>query len=355
MFTRLTKTAQSLAYLALTYISWKWFMGDLDWNFSIACLSLSALWLALTYYDSRELFRNYFDVLSRLKVILPLAFGLVLSALALAAPNHATETVLHLAPAVTLTPTKIFALVEIVGWAALYFSYRRNKSRYTTQGHGPLPQNAWVNPDPGALQPGDLILTSGRVAKRLHETVGHGELVIELDGQMRTWSSFMDKGAVVQSLADVAASNLKYGHYVAMRLTTPLSDEQKTITPALIAIMLRQNAQWKAATQAKRAAFFKRFHVPGALCRLIESKLPVSGYDWWGLFTGRVAKDHWTCIGACLELCSRLGIKTNDYGTGVLGLGTGLFDPIKPVRFLGDTAFHLLDLNDKRAFEKKNA
>jgi hypothetical protein len=58
---------------------------------------------------------------------------------------------------------------------------------------------------------------------------------------------------------------------------------------------------------------------------------------------GRLAEDRWTCIGACLELYERLGVKTNTYGTGLLGFGTTLFDPIMPVRFLSDPAFRLLE------------
>ncbi len=66
---------------------------------------------------------------------------------------------------------------------------------------------------------------------------------------------------------------------------------------------------------------------------------------------GRRAPSHWTCIGACLELYSRLGVKTHHYGTGLLGLGTGLLDPIMPVRFLSDPAFVLLTEEDKKAFQ----
>lgn len=357
MFARLTKTTQSLAYLALIYVSWKWFSGELDWNFSIACVSLSALWLGLTTYDSRALFRSYFDLLSRLKVILPLLFGLSLSGLALLAPNHSSETILSWnvlsRQLITVTPLKLFAIGEILGWGLLYISYRRNKNRYKTQGHGPLPKGAWVNPHPDALQDGDLILTSGRVAKQLRETVGHGEMVMEINGRRSTWSSFMDRGAVVQDLKEVAETNLKYGHYIALRLTKPLNDRQKQVAPPLIAIMLEQNKLWKEATLARRQAFYRRFHLPQFLRNFIDKKLPVSGYDWWGLFTGRLASDHWTCIGAVLELYGRLGVKTNTYGTGLFGLGTGLLDPIMPVRFLGDTAFHLLNDSDRLSFEEK--
>ena len=59
---------------------------------------------------------------------------------------------------------------------------------------------------------------------------------------------------------------------------------------------------------------------------------------------GRLVDHRWTCIGACLELYHRLGVRTNPYGTGLLGFGSTLFDPIMPVRFLSDPAFRLLDV-----------
>lgn len=352
MFTRLTKTVQSLAYIALIYVSYKWIAGELDWNFSVACVSLSALWLGLTAHEMTALFRSYFDILSRAKVIIPLLFGITLGGLTMLAPLHAGEGSLALL-GVRFTTLKLIGAFEILLWGALYLAYRRNKSKYQTQGHGPLPKGAWVSPDVHALEEGDLLLTSGRVARRLHETVGHGEVVVVLDGKLCTWSSFMEKGAVVQDLKEVAESNLKYGHYVAMRLTTPLDGGQKAIIKPLIEIMLRQNAAWKESTIARRDAFFRKMRLPQALRKFIDNKIPVSGYDWWGLFTGRLAGDHWTCIGAVLELYARVGVKTNAYGTGLFGLGTGILDPIKPVRFLGDPAFRLLDQTDRASFEAR--
>jgi hypothetical protein len=44
-------------------------------------------------------------------------------------------------------------------------------------------------------------------------------------------------------------------------------------------------------------------------------------------------------------------VPVGNYGTGLLGLGTGLFDPIMPVRLLGDKAYRLVDLKDRAAFE----
>jgi hypothetical protein len=342
MFHRLTKISESFAYLGLGYISYLFFAGHLDLHFSFACVLLSGLWLVLTTTQMHTLLRTYFDVLSRLKVRIPLTIGVALSGLA----GYAAWSSAH-------TPLLVVAGLELSGWLAVYVNYKRTSALYRKQGHGPLPKGAWVNPDPGALQEGDLILTSGRMANTLHETVGHGEIVVQVEGKMMSFSSYMEHGTSLTPLKVVTDGNSKRGHYIIMRLTQPLSDTQRAIMPSLVAIMLNQTEQWKAQAMANRQSFYKRFHVPGFVQRFVDKKLPITGYDWTGLFTGRLATDHWTCIASVLELLHRVGVKTNDYGTGLLGLGTGLFDPIMPVRFLSDPAFRLLTEVDEKAYHKQ--
>ncbi len=341
MFHRLTKIGESFAYLGLGYISWSFFRGHLDLHFSYACVLLSGLWLALTATQSRTLMRTYFDSLSRLKVRIPLTIGLVLSGLAAftAWPNW-------------MAPLSVVAILEIIGWLGIYIDYRRTSALYRTQGHGPLPKDAWVCPDAGALQTGDVILTSGRMADRLRDTVGHGELVVEIGGKMMCFSSYMEKGTVINPLKVVTDGNSKHGHFIVVRPTTQLTDLQKTVMAEMTTIMFNQTEQWKARAMANRQAFYKRFHVPALVQRFVDTKLRITGYDWFGLFTGRVATDHWTCIVGVLENLHRVGVKTNDYGTGLLGLGTGLLDPIMPVRFLADPAFRLLTLADQKAYQQ---
>lgn len=357
MFATLKKSAESLAYLYLLFLSWKWISGQLDFGFTVSCVILSGAWLALTFHGVGGLFRTYFDVLSRLKVRIPLFFGTVLAALVVLTPWDWAAMLGRLTnPAAMLehlsSPLPMVAALELLGWLTLYFAYRRNASRFKQQGHGPLPKGAWVNPDPAALQPGDLILTSGRVARTMHEAVGHGELVVDLGkGELYTLTSFMEKGAMVQPVKAMAQDN-KSGHYIAMRLTKPLSAEQLALVPGLVEIMLKQNLDYIAGAKAARASRFQRFHVPGFVRRMVEKKFPITGYDWFGLFTGRLARDHWTCVGACLELFRRIGVKTNKYGTGLFGLGTGVLDPIMPVRFLDDQALRLLSEADAEAFQK---
>ncbi len=62
---------------------------------------------------------------------------------------------------------------------------------------------------------------------------------------------------------------------------------------------------------------------------------------------GRTCENRWTCIGSALVLYHKLGVRTNPYGTGLLGFGTSILDPILPVRFLADPAFKLITIDEK--------
>ena len=101
--------------------------------------------------------------------------------------------------------------------------------------------------------------------------------------------------------------------------------------------------------QSRRQRILDASRSPSRLRAALLSAAHTSGYDWLGLFMGRLAPHRWTCIGACLELYRRLGMPTNDYGTGLLGFGTSLLDPIMPVRFLSDPAFRVLSSDDRKS------
>lgn len=77
------------------------------------------------------------------------------------------------------------------------------------------------------------------------------------------------------------------------------------------------------------------------------SRIYIAVDNWFGTFMGRIANNRWTCIGAALELYKSIGVKTNFYGTGLLGFGTTLFDPILPVRFLADPALELITTSEQ--------
>lgn len=341
MYFRLLKTASALAYVFLIWLTWQFVQGDLGWSFSLGCALVSIAWLVLTRIKMHSLFQTYFDIFSRLKVCLPLTCGSILAGLSLS-----TAGPLWL---------RIIAGGTLVGWGIIYALYRRNRKLYMTQGHGPLPEGTWVCPPARALLPGDLILTSGRIATRLHESVGHGEVVmIGAAGERLSFSSYMERGCVSNPLEDVAGSKQNHGHYVVMRLVKPLTDAQVRLATELMQVMLDQNVEYRRYASVHREKVIAGLWLPAFARNFLRKKFRVTGYDWMGLLTGRRAPDRWTCIGACLELYSRLGIKTHQYGTGLLGLGTGLLDPIMPVRFLADPAFRLLTVKDQAEFLQQN-
>jgi hypothetical protein len=127
-----------------------------------------------------------------------------------------------------------------------------------------------------------------------------------------------------------------------LRLREDLTSTQVRRAEEIAREMIAENRSWAEGANRRRRAVIRRLPLPAAWKDRLVRALHASGYDWLGLFMGRLADDRWTCIGACLELYERLGVKTNAYGTGLLGFGTTLFDPIMPVRFLSDPAFRLL-------------
>jgi hypothetical protein len=157
----------------------------------------------------------------------------------------------------------------------------------------------------------------------------------------------MDRGAVLHPVAEFTSGVRRHGHYVVLRLRETPREEQVRRAEEIAREMLAENARWRTRINARRRRIVGRLPLPArskaALARRVES----SGYDWMGLFMGRLAPHRWTCIGACLELYRRLGVKTNAYGTGLLGFGTTLLDPIMPVRFLSDPAFRLVRRDDR--------
>jgi hypothetical protein len=330
---RLLKGGDTIAYLALLWLSWRFFDGELHWRLAIGAVVLSGGWLLLTALRMNRLFTTYFDVLSRLEVVVPAALGAVLALLAFFHTPHLA--------------TQVVAVAELAGWGVLLLRYRRNRIRFVRQGHGPVPAGCWVSPPADVLAPGDLILTSGMVAAGLRESVGHGETVVRLaDGALASFTSRMDQGALLHGAEEFTTALRSHGHFIVLRLRAELSPEQVRRAGEIAREMIDENRRWAERTNRRRRAWIARLPLPAARKERLAGAVRASGYDWLGLFMGRLAPDRWTCIGACLELYRRLGIETAAYGTGLLGFGTTLFDPIMPVRFLSDPAFRLLSRDD---------
>lgn len=338
---RLVKSATTVVYLCLLYLTWLFFDGGLDVRFGLGAVIVSGLWLIVTRAQIGHFFETYFDILSRIEVEVPLVMGSFLSSIAIFAALHDS--------------IKLLAALEFVLWMRISMEYSKNKAKYEKQGYGPLPIGCWLSPPADALVAGDLMLTSGRVAANLHEGVGHGEMVIEEpNGEMKSFSSYMKDGLVLNPLDAIAKSSSESGYYIILRLTKPWTEDEKVKAAAIAHEMLLENAHWRDQTNAKRTKMIQSWPIPKSWKDYLLIHTRASGYDWLGLFMGRLAKEHWTCIGACLELYRRNGTKTNQYGTGLLGLGSTIFDPIMPVRFLNDPALRMLSLDDKRKFDNKN-
>jgi hypothetical protein len=332
---RVLKAADLTFYVGWIWLTWRFLDDELHWSIPVGCALLSGGWLALTFARTRHLLKTYFDVLSRLEFTLPSAAGASLAGFA-GLTTH-------------LPSVRAVAILELAGWALLLGLYRRNRRRYVRQGHGPLPAGCWISPPARVLRPGDLILTSGLVAAGLRESVGHGETVVRTGGDMQSFSSYMDKGAVLHPVAGYTSFVREHGHYVVLRLRDGLSPERELRAAEIAHAMLLENQGWRDAVNRRRRRIIERLPLPSRWRDRLISATRSAGYDWIGLFMGRIAPQRWTCIGACLELYRRLGVPTNDYGTGLLGFGTSLLDPIMPVRFLSDPAFRVLANDDRES------
>jgi hypothetical protein len=226
--------------------------------------------------------------------------------------------------------------------------YRRNQSRFKKQGYGPVPLNTWVSPPADVLRAGDLLLTSGRIAKGLHESVGHAEMVLEMaDGKKMLFSSYMEKGTKIHPIEEVTKEGQK-GHYIGLHLKTPWNDEQKAQAAKIAQEMVEANAKWAAEENARIDKRVDFLPLPKTWKDTLKAKCQTSGYDWFGTFMGRTCDNRWTCIGSALVLYHKMGVRTNPYGTGLLGFGTSVFDPILPVRFLADPAFELITKDEAK-------
>jgi len=326
----LLKAGDTLAYLGLGWLTWRFLDDELHWKLAAGAVVLSGAWLVLTLVRMNHLFKTYFDVLSRLEVVVPLSLGAGLSLFAAFDSNFLA--------------TRVVALVELAGWGLLFLRYRSNRRNFVRQGHGPLPVGCWLSPPVDALAPGDLILTSGMVAAGLRESVGHGETVVPGEGgALLAFTSLMDQGALLHPAPGLLDGLRQHRiHYIVLRLHGGLTHDQLQRAEQVAREMIAENRAWRDQANERRRRVILHLPLPRRAREWLLQKFHTSGYDWLGLFMGRLASERWTCIGACLELYRRLGVKTNPYGTGLLGFGTTLFDPIMPVRFLSDPAFRLL-------------
>jgi hypothetical protein len=241
---RIWKSVSVAAGIFALFATWRWLHTGFNTEFSLSCLILSGIWLTLTRVHMGYLLRTYFDILSRLQVLLPVAFGIVLSVLAFVS----TGVLLW----------KGLALGSFAYWGYIFWRYRQNKRNYETVGHGPLPAGAWLNVPLEALRPGDILLTSGRIATKLRESVGHGEIVVRVGGKLMSFSSYMLYGTVLNPLEEVVGAKNKRGHYIVLRPSVPWTEEETVLAELIVLAMMRENRLWAEQTQARRDRLIAR-------------------------------------------------------------------------------------------------
>lgn len=347
---RLEKFVVTTCYIILVWLTIAHFIPP--WNdFLAGCLLLSGLWLGLTALTFRHLFITYVERVSQIKFRWQAALGVLL----------ALPALVFGASALTLPALAILAV-----WTILIALQIRNRRRYVVKGFGLLPRKAWVNPPAEALREGDVILTNGVIARRTKNSVGHMELVLKgfYKGkeQLIAFSAYMEKGVVIHTLRALLKAEAKASHYIVMRPRVPWTAEQnqRAFTRALQ--MLAVNEAWTESETRRRTAlveawlpdtfaqkaFIGRYH--GGLKAWALKKYLPTGYDWLGMYMGTHFDNRWTCMGACLEVIHHAGIKTRSYGTGLAGLGTGLGNPLMPIRFMCEPTYRLLTLDDETAY-----
>lgn len=296
------------------------------------CLVLSAVAMAATFVQYSCLLRGYGSVLYRLQTIAALIWGTGLSVFAIVAATN--QTVLAA------------SAISLVAWLYAIWRFRVQKAKFINVGSGPLRADVWVNPPGDALTAGDVICTSGRVATWLHQSTGHTENVIPYDGRLQLFSSWFETGPCINEVARICKPSDR-NHYVVLRRRVALTADQMHRMEDEAKSMLAANKTFIARKKAQRE------RMPRWLANFLDRKFPATGYDWVGAYSGRIARDRWTCTGIHLTLMRRVGIATPRLGIGLFGFGTGLFDILNTEDLASDRGLRYLTLADKAEYEKR--
>jgi hypothetical protein len=321
--------------------------------FSWGALIISGIWIGLTAANFGRLLHTYWSLMSRLQVRIPVVVGVLVSAGAIAT-SHGSPLVICL------------AIAELIGWALIYRRYRRNKALFEKMGHGFLPARVYLNPERELMPPGSFLLSAGDLfAPRLHSSVDHAELVIRNNTKKKTrieaLSAWIAYGTVIHLLRQITTGvRQKNGFYIGLIPKTPLTDEESDVLFTVATEMKAENEATRALWQPRIDWFISVMPLPREWKNWLTTKLQWDGYDYLGLLTGHRRKHCWTCFGATLEAWDRMcdemekrgrpRARLRRYGIGLLGLGTGLFDPLMVVRIMDDPELHLLNEDDQAAF-----
>lgn len=311
-----------------------WFFATRETGLGLAgsCLILSAVAAASTFVQFSCLLRGYGSVFSRVQTLAALVWGTLLSTAALGFAE--TQALLGA------------AVASLALWGYAWWRYSVQKSKFVNVGSGPLRADVWVSPPADALEAGDVLCTSGRVANWLRQSTGHTENVIPFDGRLQLFSSWFETGPCINEVSRICKPSDR-NHYVVLRRREPLTADQMRRMEQGAKDMLAENQVFIARTKASRA------RMPRWLSSFLDRKFPATGYDWVGAYSGRIARDRWTCTGVHLTLMQRCGIATPRLGVGLFGFGTGLFDILNTEDLACDRGLRYLTLADKAAYEAR--
>lgn len=333
---RFWKSAKAIANVFMIFMTWRWYEHGLGLEFGLSCLVLSTMWLVLSFAQMRHLMRSYATILSRLQLLVPMWLGFALNFMA----YFSTAELL----------VQGAAGAGLMAWGYVYWRYRQDKKKFFAQGYGVLPQGIMVNPPAQMLPPGSILLMTG-IPEYIGEAVGHGEIVIPDGDKKWAFSTYMKFGVVMNPLEEVLSRRARRGITVALAPVTPWTEEQCKMSLMVAKGMLRQNKEWVVRERAKQSRLFDRLHLP-QFARALGGKLwPITGYDWFGLVLGRTKMGRYTCVGSVQELLWRMGITLDRYfGTGLLGLGTTVLDPIMPARFFDLKCYRMVTEADHQTW-----
>jgi hypothetical protein len=332
---RFWKSAKAIANVFMLFMTWRWFHQGFGLEFDVSCLVLSSMWMTLTFAQVKHLMRSYATILSRLQMQAPIWLGFGLNIAALATTSELV--------------VRLLAVAGLVGWAVLYSRYLQEKKDFFAHGHGVLPQGIMINPPAGMLPPGSILLMTG-IPEYIGEAVGHGEIVIPDGDKKWAFSTYMKFGVVLNPLEEVLVRRARRGITVGLAPVVPWTDEQCKMSLMVAKGMQRQNKEWVVRQRAKREKLLDSLPLPKALRSILEKcLLPITGYDWFGLVFGRTKMTRFTCVGSVQELLWRMGITLDHYfGTGLLGLGTTILDPVMPARFFNLKSYRMITEADHK-------
>lgn len=331
---RLRRQITFLSFLLSAFLIWFFATRETGLGPAGSCLALSTVAIAVTFVQLSCLLRGYGSIYSRLQTLAAFGWGTALSLVAL----FTAQTEWHLAG----------GAISLLVWGYAIWRYNVQKSKFVSVGSGPLRADVWVSPPADALEAGDVLCTSGRVANWLRQSTGHTENVIPFDGRLQLFSSWFETGPCINEVARICKPSDR-NHYVVLRRREPLTQDQLARMEQSAKDMLAENQVFIARTKARRA------RMPRFLADFLNRKFPATGYDWVGAYSGRIAKDRWTCTGVHLTLMRRCGIATPRLGVGLFGLGTGFGDILNTEDLASDRGLRYLTLADKLAYEQRKA